>query len=133
MRNNKGFLFIEGSIVYLMAGVGILSAAIFPSMTSYLERSRDTARTAHIAEYATILRAYYADTESYPEPIGSCIPGLLLAEKGYFRTIPPIDPQQSNTYPCDGSEGMTYAYRVYTDSNGASRFLLSAELESSYG
>lgn len=133
MRNRRWFLFIEGSIVYLFAWVGILSAALFPSMSAYLERSRDTARTSHLWEYSTALWAYYADNESYPEPIGWCIPGLLLAEKWYILSTPLTDPQKKNTYPCDGSEGMTYAYRVYSDASGISHFLIAAELENLYG
>jgi Tfp pilus assembly protein PilE len=38
--DHRGFLFMEGSLMVLIAGVGIFSAALFPAMTAYLERSR---------------------------------------------------------------------------------------------
>ena len=51
--------------------VGILAAAIFPALTTYLARSRDTARMAGIKQITTGLMAYQMDNGKYPvTPVG---------------------------------------------------------------
>jgi type II secretory pathway pseudopilin PulG len=116
MFNRRWFLFIEWSIG-VVALVGILSAALFPSMAWYLARSRDTARISHARDIALAVNIYSADHSWPPETDSSwCIP-TQLAE--YIGGKIPTDPS-ANRYSqgCDGSNGMTYTYRkwVYSTS-----------------
>jgi Tfp pilus assembly protein PilE len=50
----------------VIAITGILAAALFPSMTQYLKRSRDAARIADIQSIQTALSAHHIDQERYP-------------------------------------------------------------------
>jgi type II secretory pathway pseudopilin PulG len=54
-----------------MIGImGVGAAAVFPALTGYLQRSRDTARVSHPQQISTSLSAYYADKELYPASEG---------------------------------------------------------------
>ena len=133
MFNNKWFLFIEWWLV-LVAGIGIFSAALFPSLTSYLARGRDTARMSHLKEISTALETYYVDNTTFPEvdPSG-CIP-LTPQMKRYFPRNIPIDPTQGKSSTgCDGTNGMTYAYRVFQDADNQQHYAISANMENPNG
>jgi type II secretory pathway pseudopilin PulG len=131
IRNTRWFLFIEWW-VGVIAIVGVLSAALFPSMTGYLQRSRDAARMSHIKDISTSLGAYYSDTEKYPEtdPSG-CIPDIGPM---YFPKGTPKDPTSSGRLSsgCDGSNGGTYVYRVGSGTLYPT-FFVAADMENIHG
>jgi type IV pilus assembly protein PilE len=60
----RGFTLVELMIV--IAIIGILAASLFPSLTGYLKRSRDAARTSHLKDISNAVGAYYSDKETYP-------------------------------------------------------------------
>lgn len=60
----KWFTLIELMIVISI--IWILGAALFPSMTWYIRRSRDATRVADMRKISNAIDAYYTDKESYP-------------------------------------------------------------------
>ena len=45
--------------------IGILAASLFPSLTSYLARGRDTAKISEIKQLNTALISYQIDKNTY--------------------------------------------------------------------
>jgi general secretion pathway protein G len=62
----KGFTLMELMIV--IAIIGILSASLYPSLTGYLSRARDTKKVAELKELHTALVVYIANTGNYHVP-----------------------------------------------------------------
>ena len=56
----KGFTLMELMIV--IAITGILAAALFPALTGYLGRARDTKKISEMRQLHTALLAYKTDT-----------------------------------------------------------------------
>ena len=130
--SKQWFLFIEGSLMLVIFWTWIFSAALFPSMTAYLKRSRDAARISGVKDISTAIGAYYTDHEKYPDadPSG-CVPRVL--DSMYLPKGIPTDPRKGRLSDgCDGSQGMTYAYRSFTGTGGVSTFAIAVTLENIY-
>jgi prepilin-type N-terminal cleavage/methylation domain-containing protein len=56
----KGFTLMELMIV--IAIIGVLAAALFPALTGYLSRARDTKKISEMRQLHTALLAYKTDT-----------------------------------------------------------------------
>ena len=129
----KGFTLVELMIV--IAIIGILAAALFPSLTSYLARGRDTSRTAGVKEINTALAAYQLDKVALPAPIATAAPGAAMCvNSGTLSTYIakfPVDPTTGRTLNC-GTAG-AYGYGTGTDAAGSLTFALSALFESANG
>lgn len=65
----KGFTLIEALIT--LAIVGILSAVIYPSYTSYVERSYRTQAQADLLDFASAMERHKATTFSYEGAAGT--------------------------------------------------------------
>ncbi len=108
--------------------IGILSSALFPSLTSYLSRWRDTSRVAWIKEITTALAAYGIDKGNYPAvPPSGCIPAKDLVQ--YLPKIPTDPIVWRISAWCDGSDGMSYEYRIMKDGEWKDIFIIATELE----
>lgn len=103
------------------------------ALTEYQKRSRDIVRTTDIRELRMHLAAYEIDSGIWaPEmPISGCIPWKDILGK-YLVKIPTDPIKWRYSSGCDGSDGMSYAYRKYSQSWAEwihTYMILSAELE----
>lgn len=122
----KFFLIFFSFVAPILIIGGILAAALFPALTAYQDRWKDTLRTSHLRQISTALMGYQIDNMSYPTaPSSGCIPQDLIK---YLPTGLPIDPTKVVAPGCDGSDGQTYAYRTGTDASGKVFVVLGAKM-----
>lgn len=72
MKMKKGFTLIE--LLIVIAIIGILSAALLPTILNAPGKARDSARILNISSLATAVEAYNADQGGYPSTAG-CVTG----------------------------------------------------------
>ena len=129
---SRGFTLVELMIV--IAIIGILAAALFPSLTSYLARGRDTSRVSAIKEISTGIAAYNVDKSVFPGGVNNVVGiGAECVHSGNLvQYVPklPVDPTATRTTNC-GTAGL-YGYGTGLD-NGTISVLLSATMENPSG
>ncbi len=118
----------------VIAIIGILAAALFPSMTSYLKRSRDTARISNLKDITSAVGAFYADKERYPDHSNSCVDsGSTGLSANYLPKGTPIDPQGATRTNGCGNSGQ-YGYGSGMNAtNSAPQYMVTAIFENTNG
>jgi len=140
MKTNKGFTLIE--LLIVIAIIGILSAALLPTIMSAPARGRDAARQANLSALATAIEAVNLDAGSYPANTapgtGECLnPAAdVLGIKDYLAGGQiPGDPSGSRDLGTLADPGNCVAaghyYYLYIGNSPANYVLVTAmELES---
>lgn len=108
MRNKKGFTLIE--LLIVIAIIGILSAALLPTILNAPARGRDAARLGNMNSIVAALEAYNSDNGHYPNSAaaqtGACIGSGDVFDTGlgsYFSGgNPPTDPGGAGRSIADG-------------------------------
>jgi prepilin-type N-terminal cleavage/methylation domain-containing protein len=102
MRNKKGFTLIE--LLIVIAIIGILSAALLPTILNAPARGRDAARQGHLNSIVAALETYNSDFGKYPSTSGCVGSGDVFSDGGnsvlnkYFAGgTPPADPSGERT------------------------------------
>ena len=127
----KGFTLVELMIV--IAIIGILAAALFPSLTSYLARGRDTSRAAGLKEISTGVAAFNVDSSTFPASSnGASASAADCASSGALvKYIPKFPKDPTNSVANCGTAG-NYGYGTGSLS-GTTTVLLSAVFENTSG
>lgn len=121
----RAFTLVE--IMVVIAIIGILGTALFPSLSGYIVRTRDTSRIADITDIAFSLETYRQEYEKYPPHEAGCYPYTSLS--GVFLTRKLESPSGSGYDEGCGSSGK-YGYGIST---GETINILMARMENPYG
>jgi len=103
----KGFTLIE--LLIVIAIIGVLAAALYPTIRDALSRGRDGAREGDINNLVTAIETYNIDFGTYPAG-GGCItdatifedldnPGTFIPEAYFKGGKPPLDPAPNRSIP----------------------------------
>ena len=130
----RGFTLVELMIV--IAIIGILAVSLFPSLTSYLARGRDTQRLADVKEISNAHATFLMDRLILPIPLSASASGFAMcvnawALSGYLSKFP-VDPVALRSNNC-GNTGGAYGYGTGTLSTAARIFTISAVFENISG
>ncbi len=110
LSSRSAFTLVELMIV--IAIIGVLAASLFPMMSGYMEKSRDTARTAQIREMHTAVQSYYDDTGSYPRTTSTqSSTGIITSTGSEWKTdLGSLLRQMLPKMPSDPISTQSYTY-----------------------
>jgi prepilin-type N-terminal cleavage/methylation domain-containing protein len=132
MKTKKGFTLIE--LLIVIAIIGILSAALLPTILNAPARGRDAARTGNMNSIITALEAYNSDNGRYPDAVGCFNNAKIDGISSYFSGGVPTDPSQARDIT-DAPTGVgdcvgtgEYYYR-YIGTNGVAEYIVATIME----
>lgn len=128
----KAFTLIE--LLIVIAIIGVLAAALYPTIRDALSRGRDAGREGDINNIITALETYNTDYGTYP-PYAGCVDGTATGAfrdpddtgnvaMDYFKGVePPRDPSPNRTLPTGltdpgGCVANGFYYYEYIGTNG---------------
>lgn len=128
----KAFTLIE--LLIVIAIIGVLATALFPTIRDAMSRSRDAAKEGDINNIVTALETYNADYGTYPQDSGCITDTTIFVEPGTTESVakdyfkggkPPKDPSANRSLPstvadpggCVLGEPSSYYYK-FINGNG---------------
>lgn len=137
MRNKKGFTLIE--LLIVIAIIGILSAALLPTILNAPARGRDAARQGHLNSIVAALETYNSDFGKYPSASGCVGSGDVFVNDAsesvldnYFAGgTPPTDPSGGRTLTTDPGNCAVDGqyYYGYVGEVGVAEYVLGTVME----
>jgi prepilin-type N-terminal cleavage/methylation domain-containing protein len=138
MKTKKGFTLIE--LLIVIAIIGILAAALLPTILNAPARGRDAARQGHMNQIVAALEAYNSDNGSYPNSAaaqaGACVGGGDVFDTGleaYFAGgNAPQDPSGNRGTAAGGVTDCVAAgqyYYQYVGDAAIAEYILATVME----
>lgn len=137
MKTKKGFTLIE--LLIVIAIIGILSAALLPTILNAPARGRDAARQASLSNVTAALEAYNSDAGHYPNDAaaktGQCLTAVTDFSAYFTGGKPPEDPSGAGrtvSAPATDPGGCINAgsiYYRYIGEVGVAEYILATVME----